>query len=167
MPDWERELWEAHVGCWQSHYTIRDLDGKIVDEHDAINDIALDWERNLYVQRNIYTRGEAVEVRRYSAHWEGREMRIRGRVLEGRAWAADRRVILLHFSLTDKPVETFETIVLLNDVDRSRVMQHFVDRKLVRVTSVTGEIRLSAEPGIDLDCNDIDDRVPPGATGAV
>jgi hypothetical protein len=160
MADWERELWEAHVGTWRSHYTVRDAEGNIVDEYDALNDIALDWERNVYSQRNTYTRGEGVEVRRYSASWEGREMVIRGRILEGRARAYDQRTIVLSFSKPSLGEETYETIVLTDPTHRGRTMQHYEGGVLERVTSVFGEVRVSAEPGIDAKGNDLSG--PPG-----
>jgi hypothetical protein len=162
MADWERELWEAHVGTWKSHYTVRDAAGNIVDEYDALNDIALDWERNIYSQRNTYTRGEEVEVRRYSAGWEGREMVIRGRILEGRARAYDERTIVLNFSKPSLGEETYETIVLTDPTHRGRTMQHYEGGVLKRVTSVFGEVRTSTEPGIDADGNDLR---PPGDLG--
>jgi hypothetical protein len=162
MADWERELWQAHVGTWKSHYTVRDAEGNIVDEYDALNEIALDWERNLYSQRNTYTRGEEVEVRRYSASWEGREMVIRGRILEGRARAYDERTIVLNFSKPSLGEETYETIVLTDPTHRGRTMQHYEGAVLKRVTAVFGEVRVSPEPGIDAEGNDLR---PPGDRG--
>lgn len=158
MAPWEKELWESHVGTWRSHYTIRDGAGNIVDEHDAINDIALDLERNIYSQRNTYTRGDEVEVRRYSASWEGREMIIRGEVLEGRASAHDPRTIVLHFAKPSLGEETYETIVTMDGVHRGRSMQHYEGGVLKRVTSVFGEVKISDRPGIDADGNDRPDR---------
>lgn len=155
MADWEKELWLAHVGTWTSHYVIRDASGAIVDEHDAVNDIALDLERNLYSQRNVYTRGDAVEIRRYSARFDGRGMVIRGRILEGEARAHDDKTIILWFRNTDRPVQTVENIVLLGAVSRSRGMMHFEDGRQVRVTSVWGEKRVSATPDIDADGRDL------------
>ena len=113
MADWERELWEAHTGVWTSHYTVRDATGEIVDEYDAVNDIAMDIDRNIYSQRNTYTRGDEVEVRRYTAHWMGRQMVIEGKVLQGTASAWDRRTILLHFAKPSLGEESYETIVLM------------------------------------------------------
>jgi hypothetical protein len=153
----EKRLWQRHHGSWQSHYTIRDANGQIVDEHDAFNDIAIDLERNLYAQRNIYTRADgSVEVRRYSAFFEGSELVVRGRILEGRARVYDERTIVLNFRNTDQPIETYETIILMNDIDRARTMAHFENEKLVRVTSVFGEKRISAQPGIDAEGRDLD-----------
>lgn len=155
MADWERELWESHVGTWKSYYTIRNAAGEIVDEHEALNDIQLDWEKNVYSQRNIYRRGGEVEVRRYSAHWEGREMVIRGEFLEGRASAHDRQTIVLNFKKPSIGEETYETIVLIDGHNRGRSMQHYEKGVLKRITSVFGEERISSEPAIDAEGNDL------------
>ncbi|MEM7049254.1 MAG: hypothetical protein AAF604_06320 [Acidobacteriota bacterium] len=155
MEPWERELWERHIGTWKSSYTIRDAEGNIVDQHEAINDIALDWEQNLYSQRNIYTRGEETEVRRYTAHWEGSEMVIRGKVLEGRARAYDQNTIILWFSKPSLGEETYETIILGREPHRGRSMQHWENGVLVRTTSVFGEVKTSDLPAIDAAGHDL------------
>jgi len=155
LADWERELWEGHVGVWESYYTIRDSEGSIVDEHHAINDIVIDWDRMQYGQRNIYTRGEEVETRRYTGKFVGQDLVIEGKFLHGSSRAYDERTIVLNFAKPSLGEETYETIVLMDEINRGRSMQHYKDKELVRVTSVFGEKRISAEPRIDADSNDL------------
>ncbi|MFN8535005.1 MAG: response regulator [Dehalococcoidia bacterium] len=149
MADWEKHYWPRHAGTWTSHYTIRDVDGTILDEHDAICDMAVDLENNRYAQRNTYIRGDAREVRHYTAHWEGRDMVIRGAKLAGTARAVDDRAMLLNFSTLDGKTETFETIILMSDTVRVRTMQHIQDGKLRSVTVVRDEVRIKPDPDID------------------
>ena len=143
MAPWERALWEAQIGSWRSHYIVRDATGALVDEHDALNDIALDWATNRYVQRNIYTRGDQREIRFYAGHFEGNRLALEGERLIGIAWAVERRVILLNFRLKEGTVETFELITLIDENHRARVMQHLEAGRFARVTSVFGEERIT------------------------
>ena len=90
MKPWEKQLWEDHCGTWTSHYTVRNASGEVVDEYDAVNDIALDWKSNSYAQRNVYTRTKVdpstglakrvSETRAYTAYWDGSVMQIKGKV---------------------------------------------------------------------------------------
>jgi len=156
MADWERRLWQSHVGLWESHYTIRDAEGNIVDQHHALNDIQMDIDRGIYSQRNTYTRGEEVEVRRYTGKFVGRDLVIEGKVLHGSSRAYDERTIILNFAKPSLGEETYETIILMDETHRGRSMQHYKGPELVRVTSVFGERRISAEPRIDADGSDLD-----------
>ena len=156
MADWERRLWQSHVGVWESDYTIRDAEGNVVDQHHALNDIQLDLERGVYAQRNTYTRGDEVEVRRYTGRFVGRDLVIEGAILHGSSRAYDERTIVLNFAKPSLGEETYETIVLMDETHRGRSMQHYKGGELVRVTSVFGERRISAEARIDADGNDLD-----------
>ncbi|GIW05880.1 MAG: hypothetical protein KatS3mg060_0685 [Dehalococcoidia bacterium] len=155
MAAWERELWEANSGVWISRYTVRDATGVILDQHEARNDIAIDWATNRYAQRNVYTRGDTIETRRYLGHFEGGRLVIESDRLVGVAWPVERRVILLNFRLKDAPTETFELITLVDERHRARVMQHIAGGRLAAVTSVFDEVRVSAEPAIDAAGNDL------------
>ena len=168
MEQWEIDLWRAHTGTWTSHYTVRNASGEILDEYDAVNEINMDMEKNVYSQRNTYTRkkvsaetGEeetTVETRGYSAYWDGKLMVISGRVLLGTAIAsndASRRVLTLNFHTTAAhPMgigfETFELITLGEDgINRARCMQHWKHGVLEKICSVFGEKCISKRPAID------------------
>jgi hypothetical protein len=149
LAPWERDLWIANTGTWTSHYTVRDAAGALIDEHDAVNDIAIDWQANRYAQRNIYTRGDQVETRHYLGHFDGQRLVIESARLIGAAWAVEPRLILLNFRLKDAPIETFELITLIDERNRARVMQHLDGDRLASVTSVFEERRIAAEPAID------------------
>lgn len=155
MEPWERALWEAHIGVWTSRYVVRDAAGVILDQHEARNDIAIDWATNRYAQRNIYTRAGVAEVRRYRGRFEGSQLIIEGDRLVGTAWPVDRRVVLLHFQLKDAPTETFELITLGDARHRARVMQHLTDGRMTAVTCVFDEERVSPHPAIDAAGNDL------------
>jgi aldehyde dehydrogenase (NAD+) len=168
MDDWEIQLWKAHTGTWTSHYTVRNASGEILDEYDAVNEINMDMEKNIYSQRNTYTRKKvspetgkeetSVETRGYSAYWDGKLMVISGRVLLGTAIAsndASRRVLTLNFHTTAAhPMgigfETFELITLGEDgIHRARCMQHWKHGVLEKICSVFGEKCINKRPAID------------------
>ena len=116
---------------------------EVVDEYDAVNDIALDWSTNSYAQRNVYTRtktdpetGAAVrvtETRQYTAFWDGCVMQIQGKVLVGHARASNegsRRSIVLHFRTT--PLHPMVTPLLFPSptLGTSKVLTHSPRRGL-------------------------------------
>ena len=156
MQDWERRLWTRHDGAWTSHYTIYDADQKIVDQYHARNDMVSDFATGRYFQRNLYRRGSEVEARRFKAHFQGRSLIFEGgTLLEGHAHAVDSNLVLLRFQYLDKPFEVVETINLLGDESRARTMQQAENGVLKRVTAVFGETRILAEPGVDVEGNDL------------
>ncbi len=156
LMEWERELWDAHVGVWSSQYTVRDAAGAVLDQHAARNDIAIDWRTNRYAQRNIYLRAGVAETRRYRGHFEGSRLMIEGDRLVGVAWPVGPRVIVLHVWTTNAPGETFELITLASAGHRARVMQHLAGGRLVAVTSVFDEVQISPAPAIDAEGADLD-----------
>ena len=168
MEPWEAQLWMDHKGTWTSHYTVRDSEGNILDEYDAVNEINLDLAENRYAQRNTYTRKvknaetgelESVVENADTRYWDGKLMIISGRVLQGTAVAstdASRRVLTLNFRTTEAhPMgpgfETFELITLgeKDRTRRARCMQHWNSTgELATICSVFGEKRIRLEPAI-------------------
>jgi hypothetical protein len=139
----EMPLLARHEGQWCGTYTVVDASGAIVDRHRSLLTCRLPADEPArYDQTNVY---EWDDGRREELHFpaEYRDGRIWFDTdrIQGSAWEADERTILLHWQRKDLPgSQLYEMIQLSPDGrHRARTWHWFRDGVLVQRTLIQEE----------------------------
>ena len=111
-----------HEGQWAGTYTTVDNEGKILDHHQSYITCQFpEGEAHPYYQTNRYTWPEGkVEEYQFPGAYRDNSLWFDTERIEGRAWEADHRIVILQFSYKGIPDAYVYEMIHISDCNNHR-----------------------------------------------
>ncbi len=139
----EMPVLARHQGEWSGTYTVVDITGKIIDQHDSY--LSCQFPENSpysYYQINHYTWSNGKEEEHnFPATYKDKKIWFDTERIEGQAWEVDDSTVMLYFSYKQFPtMYLYEMIYISPDNNhRARTWHWFKNDQIYQRTLIQEE----------------------------